>query len=336
MNHKLFISFISIALFQNGPANAETMHPAGKPVKLSISPNLTDIRPKDDGPALAARAIAINLSVKQWPGKRFIILSKQKIVQAFGYELYLTPELARSKNKPNPDLETKERRIRCDKFAESIIIAREVKPSGKDYLVHFIHEPTKISLFGKTNDGALEGLALFDDFYQAQRRWMGKTIYATRRFINRYDSITGNVKTQKVTISDPLRVFEIRWGTTPLPRQPLWLMVETLQGLRGFLPVCISWTNILFGKITHGAPWEEDIMEQDPKKLFSWDDVVWEAINSHSILSKMTKMQVRLSWGLPKTIRKDTVGTAKSELWLFDNEQELHFIGDTLVSISGQ
>ena len=276
------------------------------------------------------------LPVKQWPGKRFIILPKQKIVQVFGYGLYRTPQLDRSKNKPDLEMETKERRIRCEKFTGSVIDAQDVKPSGKEYIVHFIHEPTRISLFGMTHRGAIEGLALFEDLAKARQRWQGAAVYSMRRFINVYDSTTGNVNTQKVKIEDPLRVVELRWGTTPLPPQPIWLMVETPRKISGFIPVSISWTNSMIDKITHGNPWDDDILEQDPRKVFSWDNVVWNAIDNHSIISSMTKSQVRLSWGQPKTIRKDNKGIKNGEYWQFDNEQELYFMGDSLVSIGGQ
>ena len=125
-----------------------------------------------------------DLSVKQWTGHTFIILPKQKIVQAFGYELYLTPQLDRCKSKPDSARETTTRRIRCDKFAGSTITAKDVRISGKEFLVHFIHDSTGTSLYGKTRGGAIEGLALVDDFPMAQNRWSGKTVYSTRRFIN--------------------------------------------------------------------------------------------------------------------------------------------------------
>ena len=143
------------------------------------------------------------------------------------------------------------------------------------------------------------------------------------------------MKTQKVRITDPLKVVELRWGTTPLPPQPLWLIVEAAGAVRGFIPVRISRTNALSDVKTSGWPWDEDILEQEPKKLYPWDDVIWEAIDNHSILPRMTKSQIRLSWGSPKTIRSDNRET-KGEHWFFDNEQELYFIGDTLVSVGGR
>jgi|WetSurMetagenome_2_1015567.scaffolds.fasta_scaffold100261_2 hypothetical protein len=317
MKYLLILPVLLIVFLHSGAAEAK--HPVVRPGAASAG-NANDTH--------------YMAPVRQWTGKKFVFLPKQKIVKAFGYGLYLTPELDRSKSPVNPAMETKERRIRCDAFYQGSLTVREVKPSGSEYLVHFFHEPTSASLFAKTHRGAIEGLALAGDLEKAKQRWLGKTVYSMRRFINMYDSITGNVSTQKVKISDPLRVVEIRWGTTPLPSRPLWLMVETApaQGARGFIPVCISWANSMFDKITSGKPWDEDILEQDPKKLYSWDKVYWDAIDNHSIVSGMTKPQVCMSWGAPKTVRKDTTMAGHREFWSFDDGQELLFVGDSLVS----
>jgi hypothetical protein len=272
------------------------------------------------------------LPVKRWPGRKFILLPKQKIVQAFGYGLYLAPELDRSKNAVNPARETKERRIRCDVFGQGSLVAHDVKPLGDEYLVRFKHEPSGVSLFAKTRKGTVEGLALADDIDKARKRWLGVAVYSVRRFINKYDSATGNVSTMKVKLRDPLRVHDVRWGTTPLPSQPLWLMVETQQGERGFITVRVSWTNVLSDKIAEGRPWDDDILEQDPKKLYAWDNVIWEAIDNHAIVAGMTKAQVRLSWGAPGAMRTDSAGGPVKDYWLYDDGQQLQFIGDSLAT----
>jgi hypothetical protein len=243
-------------------------------------------------------------------------------------------------------METKERRIRCDKFANNIIVGSEVKPAGKEFYVRFIHELTGMSLFCKTHGGALEGIALLEDFDKARQRWLGKTVYSIRRFINAYDSVTGNVTTRKVKFSDPLKVIDIRWGMTPLPPKPLWLIVETVQEAdaqharaslaRGFIPVCISWANVMLEKKGRGQPWDEDLMEQDPKKLYSWDNAVWDAIDNHSVISGMTTLQVRFSWGLPKIIRKDDQKNKINVQYLYDNGQVIYFVNDSLVFIDGK
>ena len=280
----------------------------------------------------AATDSGYDLAVTQWPGKRFFILPKQKILQQFGYELYCTPQLGASATPYDPNKETRQHRARCDKFGNTAIMAMEVKPVGKEYLVTFSHEKTGAFLYGKTRNAALEGLALAEDIVKAREQWVGKTIYSARRFIDIYDSVSGKISTLKVHIEDPLKVVNVTWGQTPLPPKPIWLAVETPKGERGFIPTCRSWANVMLDNKTINRPWSEDVLDQNPKKLYSWDNAVWETINNHSIIRGMTSRQVRMSWGPPKSVIDNGAGRQ----WRYDNGQILHFVRDSLVSIEGQ
>ncbi len=332
MRYLLILYLIQIIAMGFDSTCAETRNPAKKPSLKSESAKPSASQTAGSGTKTALNDSETPLPVRQWIGKKFVLLPKQKIVQAFGYGLYLSPELDRSKTRVNPELETKEGRIRCEAFGQGELVAQEIKPSGKEYLVRFRYTAKNLSLYARTHKNAIEGLALAEDMDKARKRWVGTNVYSMRRFINTYDSITGNVSTHKVKICDPLKVVKIRWGTTPLPSRPIWLMVETPQGLPGFIPVCVSWANIMIDKISNGRPWEDDILEQDPKKLYSWDNVYWEAVDNHAIVAGMTKTQVRLSWGMPQSVRRDTLNAACRELWLFDDGQEFRFIGDSLVA----
>ena len=282
---------------------------------------------------LCNSAIASNryfdLPIAKWVGQKFVVLTKQNLVRQFGYELYLTPECALSKKKLDPDWETARHHIRCDKLEQLIIVAQEVKPAGKDYLVKFEHEQSGRAIFGKTQQGSLEGIALTADLDSAKSKWLGKTIYSVRRFIDTFDSATGSLGMIKVKIEQPLVVTGVKWGMTPLPPKPLRIEVKTARGEKGFIPTRISWTNTITDKKTDGAPWSEDIMDIDPKKVYSWDETMWETINNHSIATGMTSEQVRLSWGPPQSVVKSA--SNNSETWSF-GAQSLVFVNDSLVS----
>ncbi len=287
--------------------------------------------------ALKAEVIdsSYDLPVTQWSGKRFYILPKQKILQQFGYELYCTPQMDKTTTKPDGDLETLQRHVRCDKFGNTTIVVLEVKSAGNEYCVKFSHEQTGIVLYGKTRKRAIEGLALAEDLEKAREQWLGKTIYSARRFIDIYDSVSGKISTLKVHIEDPLKVVNVAWGQTPLPPKPIWLAVETPKGEKGFIPACRSWANVMLDKKNSAAPWNDDVLDQNPKKLYSWDNAVWETINNHSIIRGMTGRQVRMSWGPPKSVIDNHAGKT-GEQWRYDNGQILHFVRDSLVSIEGQ
>jgi len=277
-----------------------------------------------------------DLPVQQWPGKRFYILPKQKILQHFGYELYRTPELGQSAEKIDPDVETSQRHARCDKFGNSTIVVLKIKPVGNEFLVTFSHDKTGVLLYAKTRRGAIEGIALAHDIDKAKERWLGKTVYSARRFIDVYDTVLGKLSTKKTGIGDSLKVIDITWGQTPLPPKPLWLVVRTPKNEKGFIPVCVSRANVLLDKITSARPWDDDVLEQNPKVLYTWDSVIWEAINNHSIASGMTGAQVRMSWGPPQAITDENIAGAAGQRWRYENGQILHFVHDSLVSPEGR
>jgi hypothetical protein len=128
-------------------------------------------------------------------------------------------------------------------------------------------------------------------------------------------------------------VTGVRWGMTPLPPKPLWILVETPSGEKGFIPTRASWVNAMIDSKNNSAPWNDDIMETDPKKLYSWDETIWEAINSHSIATGMNRLQVRMSWGRPKSVLPSA--SDKKETWVY-SAQSLVFVNDSLVSSEGK
>jgi hypothetical protein len=271
----------------------------------------------------------IDLPIARWVGNKFIVLEKQKLVRQFGYELYCSPELGLSKKKPDPEWETPQHHVQCDKVERSAIIVKEATPAGREYLVKFTHEQTGTGLFGKTRNGSIEGVAFAADIDSARTHWLGKTVYSVRRFIDTYDSATGKLDNIKVKIEQPLTVIDVRWGMTPLPPKPLWIMVTTDRGEKGFIPTQTSWINAMIDNKNNSAPWNDDLIDSDPKKLYSWDEAVWETINNHSIATGMTRQQVRMSWGRPRSITQGPSGSA--ETWVYGS-QYIIFANDSLVS----
>lgn len=286
-------------------------------------------RKKNPFPTTQTPFRAFDLPVTQWVGKKFMVLEKQGLVRQFGYELYLTAALGASKKKPDPAWETPQRRVRCDKIGKSYIIVNEALPAGREYLVKFTHEQTGVVLFGKTRDGSIEGVAFAADIDAAQKRWHGKVVYSVRRFIDVFDSVTGKLDNIKVRIDQPLTVVDVRWGLTPLPPKPLWIMVTSECGEKGFIPTRTSWTNAITVIKSDSTPWSDDLMEIDPKKVYTWDEAVWEAVNNHSVATGMTRQQVRMSWGGPKSVTQGPSGNA--ETWAYA-AQNLLFTNDSLVS----
>lgn len=75
-----------------------------------------------------ARDSAVFVPAAQWTGRKFHVLSKQKMFRQFGYELYLSKNLAAASGPIDTSLETAKRHIRCDKFAGTTLVAASMEP----------------------------------------------------------------------------------------------------------------------------------------------------------------------------------------------------------------
>jgi hypothetical protein len=282
-----------------------------------------------------ARDSALFFPVTQWTGKKFHVLAKQKMFRQFGYELYLSRNLAAASGPVDTTVETAKRHARCDKFAGTMLTVNSVAPAGDEFLVTFTHAKTGRTVFGKTHKGAIEGLACESDLDTAAKKWTGATIYSRRGFINTWDSAAGSYGKIAVKIQDKLRVTGVTWGLTPLPPQPLWLQVETATKEKGFIPIAMSWTNTMTDKIVPKKPWGDEIFESNPAEIYKWDSLTWSAVNRHTIVSGMTREQVTVSWGPPHTVSADTTQHACPLQWVYGG-QYVCFDHDTVVSIGAR
>jgi hypothetical protein len=278
-----------------------------------------------------------------------MVLDKPRLFRKFGYELYLTKDLSTSVKHIDTSIETDKHHLRYDLGCKTVLTVTAVEPVATEWLVSFSQEKTGRVLYAKTHKAGIEGIACTDDIDKAAKMWTGRTVFSRRRFIDTYDTASGTFGTVKVNIQDRLAVTAVRWGTSPLPPKPLWLCVTTVDKEAGVIPISQTWTNVMTDKITGATPWDDDIFEKNPMEIYSWDSLTWKAINSHTIVSGMTKEQVRVSWGLPHNIVKDTAAASPvarpgaatagpgrcAEEWRYGS-QYLRFDHDTVVTVGAQ
>ncbi|MBD3240827.1 MAG: hypothetical protein GF331_09600 [Chitinivibrionales bacterium] len=276
-------------------------------------------------------AAPATLPVEQWVGHSFAALPLSPTFSRFGYELYPTAKLSDEPTSTDPQLQLDNRRYRYDALVGKTLTAEEVSPAGDEYLVRFAVDDAGMSAFGRTHKQAIKGLALVSDLDAARQRWQGDTVYARTRQINTYDSASGKMGSISVSILTPLHVEEVRWGFGPLPPQPIWLMVSTPDGAAGFVPIQISWTNVLSDKVRGFAPWTQFILESNPRATYEWDDAMWAQIDAHKLATGMTIEQVRLSWGEPDARTAVEGGEKSRERWTYPG-QMLVFEGGVLVA----
>jgi hypothetical protein len=296
------------------------------PAKLA-SPTVDTSKLADpDRPAPGQASVEIT----SWPGERFVVLEKPALYCAYGYELYSCPALEACTDAVDTALFTKYHRARCERFSGHVLLARAVEKRGKEYLVAFFDSVSGRTLYAKTSEGVCHELAYEKDLQAALKRWTGKTVFSSRGFITSFSD--GRTASIKVDLRDSLRVIGVRFGLTPLPAKPLWLMVETKAGEKGTIPLCFGWTNVKKDLRHGGNPWDDDLFETNPRQVCTADAATWETINAHHVSLGMTRDQVRLSWGRPLAKKKSAYKGAERECWTYE-KQNLYFDEKELIGI---
>lgn len=273
----------------------------------------------------------LDIPVKQWTGKRFIFLDKPKSLQKFGYHLYLRPKMYLYHGRYNPKLEMKATyHLRHDEFVGKIIKVVNIQEKYPHYVVTFVEAESNMKIYAETYKGYIDDIAFFDDIAKAKERWLGKTIYSQNRSILTYSEELDEYGKVKVKVGEPLKVIDIWWGFDST--EPLWIIVETTQGERGFISTAFSYTNIYTDRWTETRPWEDDFFEFNPREKYRWNNGIWELINSGKVRVGMNKEQVKLSWGKPEKINKDIYQGSIHEQWIYGS-QYLYFENDKLTAI---
>lgn len=270
-------------------------------------------------------------SVEEWIGKEFIVLPKQQMFRNFGYELYFDKDFENSTLPIDPAVQLKNHRIKLESIAEHTLVGKEIEDLNGETLVTFADQVTGKEIYAKTYKKAVKEIAFKEDLENAKKKWLGKVVFSRRGMISIIENDNG-FGSQKVRIEDSLIVYDIRWGVTPLPVNPLWLMVETVRKTKGFIPVRVSWSNVMNDLPKEGDPWEEDIFESDPKLLFNWESNMWDLINNHRVTKEMNRDQVLVSWGKPLEKYKKDVNGDSLECWKYQS-QVVYFGSKSIIKI---
>ncbi len=267
------------------------------------------------------------IEIDAWPGQWFVLLEKPALYCSYGYELYTCPQLDACHDAVDTAVATKYHRVMCGKFAGHRLKALSIEQRGKEWLVTFEDSLAGKKFYAKTAEGVCHEVAFENDRDAALKRWQGRIVFSARGFITSFQN--GKALTIKVRLQDSLRVSDVRFGLTPLPTKPLWLMVETSGGEKGTIPLYYSWTNVKKELRHDGNPWDDDLFENNPENIYKVDTAAWNIINEHHVRVGMTRDEIRLSWGRP--YRKKTE-TYKGECWVYE-KQCLYFDDKELTAI---
>jgi hypothetical protein len=304
------------------------------PAKAKVD-TVKSVQPPAPPPKKEPEIIGSDVPVEQWMGKKFMCLRMPALFQKFGYELYTSPNLDKETMAIQPDIENKKHRLLYAPFVGKLLTVTAVSKPDSEYLLTFIDDASQLPVYGRTKKFAIQGIAFFDDRELAKKRWLGKDVFARKRHISTFDSVKSNVGSIKVFVQTPLKVVDIIFGLSPMPTQPLWIMVETPTKERGFIGTFFTWTNVMADLKKEYRPWTEDLYEENPQKTYTWGDDIWEQINTHNVINGMTKTQVLFAWNNP--INKDTMAVNGKKLnrWTYQG-QYVYFLGDTLVKIENK
>ncbi len=298
---------------RNELVTTATKIPRPSPLPSNLPDSVDPMLPPQSGIA------EMRITPSQWPEKRFIILPKQSLLRQFGYELYSCTGNACDTHRVIPEWEHDNHRIRCEIISGDTLLAKAVEPDSSEWLVTFAHKRSGRNIYGKTHDGAIKDLVAAEDLEGARRRWRGRVVFSRRGVITTIDTVSASFASLRVSLQDSLKVIDVRPGMTPLPVKPIWIMVVTSNGKRGFLPVNYSWTNVPTRRIAGKTPWEDDIFEQNPLTLYDWDETTWELLNNHRVVLEMTTDQVSLSWGRPVSVIRST--DPDMETWIYPSHE---------------
>lgn len=278
-----------------------------------------------------------DFKIEQWMGKKFIFLPMDKSAQKRGYTRFYT-------GKRRDPLALFNSPFTYDKYVNKTLKVIDIgkrNPFDKGLMtVTFKVEETGEEIKSNTKNSQIQNIAFYDDLAKAKERWVGKTIYAKDNFILTYDEESGKYGSVTVLVSSPLKVIDVWWGTES--DNPIWIIVETSTGEKGFIRTRFSYTNSYAVSIesdiinyTSHRPWVTKFSESDLKRKYDWSDEIWKSITANKVRIGMTKEQVTLSWSAPSDINQDIYEDTVREQWVYDT-QYLYFEGDKLIAIQNR
>ena len=275
--------------------------------------------------------VPVKIPIDQWVGMDVFVLEKPEVFRQHGYEFFFCRELDSCSEKSDSIVNHKNGRIRYEILSGQVLKVTDVESLGGEWLIAFEHNSIKEKIYGKTHKSAIKEIGFLIDLENARQRWFGTTIFSKKGIISTVKEDGSGFSSLKVGHRDSLIVFDIRWGYTPLPVDPIWLMVETSQGHKGFIPVRFSWTNTTVDQIRKSDPWNTLLMEEDPSEVYSWDENMWEIIDNHRIVIEMTTEQVLMSWGEPLERTEKAYQGVEMECWIYGSH-ELYFKENRMIA----
>lgn len=277
----------------------------------------------------AVSAASPEIRVENWGGNIFIVLPLEAEAKEKGYPFSLVKpapdlQIPGSRNIKAAWLEGKELRV----MKVQLLAVAKDDPPMKDYLIFFEAVADGSVITAEAQGGQVYHVVLASDFSAAKQYFLGKTVFSKRPAISQYKETPGFIS---VRVDEPLKVEDVILGAET--SQPIWLVVTTADGKKGYIAIAFSNTNADQGIERKEIPWANRIFEQNPRDLHQWSEEVWAAISRSEVKPGMIPDQVRLSWGEPDYVEDMPLGEQRwyypSKLLKF-KEHSLYSVEDRI------
>jgi hypothetical protein len=294
--------------------------PSGQTVTLALTLRQGDQRlartfvfesrpPETEAPRAAARPIA------RWVGERFMVLPRPPSRQREPYEgLEVADKVRRH---PTPE-----------EIAGAVLTVTRIAYDRLVPLITLVRQDSRQQYTARAPAEVVEGLAPLADVESAQKEWRGKALWLAAPDLNVTGDESADVHVLPVRRLSRVEVVDVQPGWSNLA--PLRFMLKTTDGLLGFRDVHTTGTNVPVTERTHHA-FERAFLTRDPRAEFDWPAEVWANIEDSRVVTGMTAVQVRLSWGEPPRVERAVSSAGRQERWIYPGPRTLVLV-DGLVT----
>ena len=260
-----------------------------------------------------------NIPMRLWTNQKFTVLDSSRSLQRFGYQ----------------NLHDTSDRLKSVSYAElagkTLVVTGVNSNNFGEYVITFEEQQSKKTY---TSDASyrqsLDHVVLSRDLEDAKARWIGKDVYSKSKRIYMYDQDTDKFGSVRIGFGQRLKVIDVCTGF--YQHEPLWLIVQTDQGVQGYIGFAYSWTNMDNYEWRDYQPWEKRFFESNPRDIYDWSEEVWSSISNSQIMIGMDREQVVFSWGDPKKINKDIYYDGSTrEQWVYSSGY-VYFDGGIVVA----
>jgi hypothetical protein len=223
--------------------------------------------------------------IKNWAGKKLLFLKIIDSKQMYDYVSFTGGDGFNGRPKYSD----------CVDQTATILSVTNDSLMPNEYIVKVkMNNKTGNIYYGRTYNGSLTRVVLEDDIDKAEKLLKGKIFWMKVDYMYKFslkkerNEIKYGFRFKKVKVNR----FEIGYDDNAL----FQLTLTDEMGETGSLYVNVSNNNIDNTMYYSSLP-SKFFYKKDPRKIYNWQESVWQAIEAREIYKGMTNEQAQLSWG---------------------------------------